>query len=399
MSPHGGPPHRITFFVHDLAGNAIGRVVPLAAALSADFEVEVVGPIAPGAAVYAPYRDQLPMRPLVAHRADPRRYHRLAALARGDVLFACKPLPATLIPALLAARGGSRAVILDVEDDEWAESSVEGNGLRARWLRLADPHPAVARLLHPLTRRAHAVTVSTSILQLRYGGVVIRHGPDERLFDPEALPPGTRERVRTRLGLPHGRRLALFAGVPRPHKGFGSLVEAIARPEAAAWDLVGVGRAGMALYAHAREQLGARFHHLDLVSRAEMPELLFAVDAVPVPQRAVRFAQSQLPAKLLDAMAMGVPVVATRVGDLAEVLGEGARGWLVVPDDPASLAAAMAEIATAPAEALRRGRAARAWFLVEASTAANRIRLGQVVRSVLTAGVARRTARGEGAVS
>lgn len=380
MSAADAGRERITFFVHDLSGNPIGRAAPLAAAVRDDFDVEAVGAIPPGLDVYSPFRDQLPIRPLVARRADPRRISRLAALATGGILVACKPLASTLLPALLAAGRGRQPVILDVDDDEWAEEPSPVDGWRARLPRISR-HAAEARLVHPFTRLVHAVTVSTRSLQRRYGGVLIRHGPDERVFDPGRLPAGVRERVRAELGLPRARSLAFFAGVPRSHKGWEALIRALLRPEAAGWDLVGVGRAGERWYAMARERLGTRFHHLDLVPRAAMPCVLAAMDAVPVPQRGVPFAASQLPAKLLDAMAMEVPVVATRVGDLPEILGEGARGWLVPPDDPEALAAALAEIAHAPRLAARRGAAARRWFLTEASAAVNRERLGEVIRA------------------
>jgi glycosyltransferase involved in cell wall biosynthesis len=54
------------------------------------------------------------------------------------------------------------------------------------------------------------------------------------------------------------------------------------------------------------------------------------------------------PVALIEAMAAGVPVVATEVGGVADVLLQGARGELVPPRDPAALAGAV-ERALAPA--------------------------------------------------
>lgn len=90
----------------------------------------------------------------------------------------------------------------------------------------------------------------------------------------------------------------------------------------------------------------------------------------PVPQLRVRFALSQLPAKALEAMAMGRPPIASRVADLPKILGDGTRGWLVEPGDAGDLAAALADAAARPEERARRGRDARAWFLAPASRAA-----------------------------
>ena len=59
---------------------------------------------------------------------------------------------------------------------------------------------------------------------------------------------------------------------------------------------------------------------------------------------------------LAEAMAAGTPVVATRVGGLAEVVADGVTGRLVTPGDPAELAAAVLEVL---ANRVRMGAAAR----------------------------------------
>ena len=62
---------------------------------------------------------------------------------------------------------------------------------------------------------------------------------------------------------------------------------------------------------------------------------------------------------LLESMAAGAPVVATRAGGAAEVVRHGENGILVPPGDPASLAAAVCQILEAPALANQLGQAAR----------------------------------------
>jgi glycosyltransferase involved in cell wall biosynthesis len=74
-----------------------------------------------------------------------------------------------------------------------------------------------------------------------------------------------------------------------------------------------------------------------------------------------------VPVALLEAMAAGLPAIATAVAGIPEVLDDTA-GWLVPPDDAGALRAAL-EAALEPAERLRRGAAARArargWTLAE----------------------------------
>ena len=66
-----------------------------------------------------------------------------------------------------------------------------------------------------------------------------------------------------------------------------------------------------------------------------------------------------LPLALLEAMAAGLPVVATKVGGIPEVIQEGDQGLLVPFDEPASLAAAVARLLADPPLRERLGRSAR----------------------------------------
>ena len=66
-----------------------------------------------------------------------------------------------------------------------------------------------------------------------------------------------------------------------------------------------------------------------------------------------------LPHALLEAMAAGRAVVATRVGGNAEVIEHGVSGLLVPPQDPPALAEAMLRLLRDPALAIRLGQAAR----------------------------------------
>src|SRR5207248_10442485 len=65
------------------------------------------------------------------------------------------------------------------------------------------------------------------------------------------------------------------------------------------------------------------------------------------------------PLTLLEAMARGLPVLATRVGGNAEVVADGETGMLVPARQPQALAAALVQLVADPARLVRLGRAAR----------------------------------------
>lgn len=381
---------RVSFFVHDLAGNPIVRAAALARAVQRRYDVEIIGFLHSGPEVYEPYRDlfvyktmRVPIDTFAVIRAIPS----LAALATGDIVYACKPLMTSFVPALYAARSaGGRPLMLDIEDDEWVTPRVGWPAFLWQDVIKGWRHATAwkfTRALHVAASSVDATTVSTRYLQRRYGGTIVRHGPSEAEYDPGRPEFADRAACRRRWNLPERAPLALFAGVPRPHKGFQILVDALIRQEALAWHVVVAGSPADSDFAAAATVLGPRFHHVGLQPNSRMPDLLAAVDAVPVPQLDVAFARSQLPAKVLDAMAMARPVIASRVGDLPEILGEGDRGWLVPPGDSLALAVAMAEVAGRPERAQRCGRAARSWFLDEASQSANELREVALIEGVL----------------
>ncbi|HYO12567.1 MAG TPA: glycosyltransferase family 4 protein [Thermoanaerobaculia bacterium] len=66
-----------------------------------------------------------------------------------------------------------------------------------------------------------------------------------------------------------------------------------------------------------------------------------------------------MPLVVLEAMEAGVPVVASRVSGIPEVVEDGITGWLVPPEDPEALAAALARVLEDPDGARRRGEAGR----------------------------------------
>jgi glycosyltransferase involved in cell wall biosynthesis len=85
-----------------------------------------------------------------------------------------------------------------------------------------------------------------------------------------------------------------------------------------------------------------------------VPDLLAAADIFVLPSRS-----EALPNSVLEAMASGLPVVASSVGGLTDVVEDGRTGSLVPVDDPIALSTAVQEVIEHPSLADRLGANAR----------------------------------------
>jgi glycosyltransferase involved in cell wall biosynthesis len=174
--------------------------------------------------------------------------------------------------------------------------------------------------------------------------------------DLDALSAARHESIRHRLGLPRNGQVAVSLGALTPEKDQLTLVAAAARlvrdlPDLH-WVLVGDGPLRARLEAQIADQgLKSRFH---LVSHMADPEQALAGADVYV----LSSTSEGLGSSALAAMALGIPVVATRVGGIPDLLGSG-RGVMVEPRDPAAFADAVRRVLTDPELRREVTRAAR----------------------------------------
>lgn len=107
---------------------------------------------------------------------------------------------------------------------------------------------------------------------------------------------------------------------------------------------------------------GLNAHVEFLGHRDDVPALLAAADIFVLPSRSEAF-----PNGVIEAMAAGLPVVATAVGGLLDLIDDGRTGRLVPPGKPDALAAAVRSLLEHPAQADAMGAAARATVLQQYS--------------------------------
>jgi glycosyltransferase involved in cell wall biosynthesis len=169
-----------------------------------------------------------------------------------------------------------------------------------------------------------------------------------------AAPP--RAEARARLGLDPGAFVIVGLGRLVPIKGFDLLVRAlpsvIAQIPSARVVLVGEGPERAGLDAIARS-LGVTERLRMTGETADMTTHLAAADVVAVPSR-----NEGMGRVIVEAMALGLSVVATAVGGIPDVVTDGECGRLVEPDDVDALAEALVELGRDPALRRKLGEAA-----------------------------------------
>jgi rhamnosyl/mannosyltransferase len=204
-------------------------------------------------------------------------------------------------------------------------------------------------IISALLERADALVVgSRGILETSpwLGGQegrarVIRYGIDLRRFDPAAVDPAERDRLRARWG--RGRPLVVVVGRLVHYKGIEVLIEAAPRIDA---EIVVAGSGP--LEGRLRD-LAAPVANVSLagfVPEARLPTLLAAADVFVLPStsRAESFGIAAL-----EAQAMGIPAVVTDVGSgTTESISVGETGLVCPPRDPVALAEALTRALVSP---------------------------------------------------
>lgn len=163
--------------------------------------------------------------------------------------------------------------------------------------------------------------------------------------------------IRAGLGIPPGAFVAGTVGRMSPEKGYDLLLQAarevLSRRKDCFFLFVGDGPEKLALEGQSRS-LGIEENMVFAGRRSDIPELLSAMDLFVMSSHT----EGQ-PMALLEAMAARRPAVATSVGDMPRILGDGKAGLVVPPADSRALADAMMRVMNDPALASRLGAAAR----------------------------------------
>jgi glycosyltransferase involved in cell wall biosynthesis len=294
-----------------------------------------------------------------------------------------KKLAAVVAPAYLAAAsravGRTLAEGYDVLHTHW----IVPNGLISKrsigrtpmfmGLHGSDVFMAERRELRPFVRRAlsraSGVTGCSPELVARVCALgfdparshVIPYGVDTNQFSP------LRERRtiwRDRLGIPTSAVIVLSVGRMVTKKGYDYLIEAIPKVLRSRDDVhIVLGGTGDRLHEYklVTRPWADRVHFPGLIARDVLPDLYRAADVFVLPAIHDRKGNVDgLPNVVLEAMASGLPVVASSVSGIPLAVHDGVHGRLVREKDSAALGSALIELIETPDLSRRMGAAARA---------------------------------------
>jgi glycosyltransferase involved in cell wall biosynthesis len=203
--------------------------------------------------------------------------------------------------------------------------------------------------------RLHVVTPSAWLLERAHRSVLAPAIASTRLIpngvDLSVFSPGSKDEARARLALPQDALVLVFAaqGVrSNPFKDFGTLRDALRRLDGDAIAIT-LGEAA------SPEQIGGiELRSQPFVEAAELADHLRAADLYVLATRA-----DNHPLTVLEALACGAPVVASRAGGIPEQVSEK-TGILVEPGDPGALATAIEGLLADPERRARMSAAAAA---------------------------------------
>lgn len=282
---------------------------------------------------------------------------RLVRRCRPDLVVAHWVIP-NGPPAMLAARLGGVPLVVSLHgSDLFLAERARPIGGRARGVfRAAAAVTACSPDLAERAMRLGALPAAT---------LTIPYGVDHERFRP--ADPAARGATRRELGLRPDERLVLAGGRLVHKKGLDVAIaafatEAVRAAGPARLVLFGYGDLLEALRAQAaRLGLADRVLFTGRVERDRVPALYSAADSFLLPSVHDHAGNVDgLPNTLIEAMATGLPIVASDVVGVPTVIDHGIEGLLVPEGDAAALGAALGGLLADPARAAALGRAARA---------------------------------------
>lgn len=244
-----------------------------------------------------------------------------------------------------------------------------GSDVVQRDPRKARLYPYLLRHAQQLTATSHYLaTVTASYLRAPLPIHVIPFGIDPQRFTPAQEPAG-------------GQRIGTLRHLERNY-GIDVLIDAVPLLlESKSQIRIEIGGAGSLRSAFERRTrelgVGEQVTLHGRIDHAEVPAFLRSLAIFAMPSRAEAFGVAAL-----EAQACGLPVVASNVGGLPEVVRDGETGLLVPPEQPQALADALLALIRDPERCVQMGAVGREWVCARYDWQTNVDQMLEVYRQV-----------------
>jgi PEP-CTERM/exosortase A-associated glycosyltransferase len=310
-------------------------------------------------------------RELLLMRRLASRIIQVARTEKSEVIHAHSP-SLNGLPALWAGRRLGLPVIYEVRTF-WEDAAVNNGSFGATSLR----YRLSRRLETVVLRRAHRVVAICEGIRsevISRGIPVSRVAVAPNAVDGEWLTSRVRaSELAAQLGLGAGPVFGYIGSFSR-YEGLLFLIEAmpdiLVRFPGARLLLVGGGRDEEAVR-EAAQRAGVAVVMAGRVPQERVRDFYSLIDVFVLPRRRIRLTELVTPLKPLEAMALGIPVLASDIGGHAELVNDGETGLLFKAESSESLVEQASRLARDPALRARLGAAGRRW--VESERLWNRI--------------------------
>jgi GT2 family glycosyltransferase/glycosyltransferase involved in cell wall biosynthesis len=316
----------------ELSHNSAGRVYTLAKVYETFADVEIIGSLFAryGRGIWEPIRNTtIPCHTIIVEEESRFLDQALALVAAHpyDIVHLSKPRISNIFFGLLYKLIWGAKVLIDIDDEELTFVGAQMPISLDDYLAANEKPPELkdldgrdwTRIAVSLAKEFDGITVSNPALQQRYGGQLIRHARDEKLYQPS---PELKHKSREKFGIPEDKKVVLFFSTPSEHKGLLETAKAIAQLERK--DLLFV-IVGNFTDPNLKNKLlaiqGVDYRFFGNQPFDSIPEVVAMGDICVIlqdPESPV--SQFQVPARLSDALGLGLVVIAQDLPALSDLL-------------------------------------------------------------------------------
>ncbi len=319
-----------------LGHNPAGRVYTLAKLYEKFSNVNIIGSIFPayGYDIWEPIRStEIPKYYFVVN--NPTQFLeqalKLVIAHPYDLVHLSKPRAPNIIFGLLYKLIWDAMILVDVDDEETSFVDSCSSINIEDYLKSESGLPPLAdiigsdwtRLGVALSASFDGITVANSALQERYGGVIIRHARDEQNFNPSKK---LQEQNRKKFEIPRDKKVVLFFGTARKHKGLVDTIQVLKHLNCRDLMYVIVGEfSDTRLKQELQAIEGVALKFIGNQPFKDIPDIVSIGDlCILLQDPNSPAALYQTPAKLSDALGMGLKVLAESTPGLADLAELGA---------------------------------------------------------------------------